>query len=202
MAGSSAKPDEATAFYAKNGKQWRKWLEKNHASAAYIWLIMYRKQSATPSVYYDEAVEEALCFGWIDSKPNKRDDESYYLFFAPRKPKSVWSALNKKRIIKLLEDKRMAPPGLAKIEAAKADGTWTTLDAIEALQMPEELKKAFMKNKAAAQNFDAFPNSAKKGIYQWIISAKRDETRMKRVEETVSLAEKNIRANQWKGGGG
>lgn len=184
-------------FHAPTPAAWRKWLQKNHTTAASVWLIIYRKESSTPSVYYDEAVEEALCFGWIDSKPNKRDAESYLLFFAKRKPGSVWSALNKKRVEKLLAAGLMQPAGQAMIDIAKANGQWTVLDAVEALELPPELQKAFAKNKAAFKNWEAFPKSAKKGILQWIGSAKTAETRNKRITETVTLAAKNIRANQW-----
>jgi uncharacterized protein YdeI (YjbR/CyaY-like superfamily) len=186
------------AFYAKNQQAWRKWLEKNHASQKAVWLIIYKKESGIPSIYYPEAVDEALCFGWIDSKPNKRDEESYYQFFSQRKPKSNWSAVNKKKVERLLAENRIAPAGLAMIDLAKKTGTWTTLDKIYALEMPEVLKKAFAKNKIAKQYFEAFPPSTKKGIYEWIQNAKTPATREKRVAETVSKASQNIRANQYK----
>lgn len=185
-------------YYPKNRKAWRNWLQKNHAVASHVWLILYRKETGKPSITYNEVVEEALCFGWIDSKPNKRDEESYFLFIAPRKAKSPWSALNKKRIVKLQEQNMIAETGLQKIEAAKKDGSWTLLDKIEALEMPVVLKKAFAKSKKAFKNFEQFPPGVKKQIYQWIGSAKTEPTLVKRVTETVTLAEKNIRANQWK----
>lgn len=159
---------------------------------------MYKKASGKPTFTYNEVVEEALCFGWIDSKPNKRDEESYFLFIAPRKPKSVWSAHNKKRVDTLLKENLITTAGLQKIEAAKKDGSWTVLDKIEALQMPAVLKKAFIKNKNALAYFDQFPASVKKQLFHWVESAKTEETRLKRVAETVTLAAKNIRANQWK----
>jgi uncharacterized protein YdeI (YjbR/CyaY-like superfamily) len=185
-------------YYPKDRKAWRNWLQKNHADKQHVWLIIYRKAAGKPTVTSDEVVEEALCFGWIDSKPNKRDDESYFLFVAPRKPKSPWSALNKKRIEKLLQQNKIEVAGLQKIEAAKKDGSWMLLDKIEALEMPGGLKKTFANNKQALENFQAFPPGVKKQIYQWIISAKTEQTLQKRVTETVALAEKNIRANQWK----
>jgi uncharacterized protein YdeI (YjbR/CyaY-like superfamily) len=175
------------------------WLEKNHATAGSVWLIIYKKDSGTPSVVYAEAVEEALCFGRVDSKPNKRDDKSYVLYFAARKPKSPWSKINKERVARLIKEKKMHAAGLAKINAAKKDGSWSVLDSVEALIMPGELKKVISKNKKALTHFEAFPPSVKKGIYQWIQSAKTDETREKRITETVNQAEKNIRANQWRG---
>ena len=190
--------NKRTEYYAKSKSDWRKWLQKNHTAAQNVWLILYKKNSGKPSLTYSDVVEEALCFGWIDSKPNKRDDESYFLFIAQRKPKSVWSALNKKRIKKLLKEKLMTPAGLQKIEAAKKDGSWTALDKVDALEMPPALQKAFAKNKTAFKNFEAFPLSVKKAIYQWMQSAKTETTLHKRITETVTLAAKNIRANQWK----
>ncbi len=185
-------------YYAASRKEWRRWLQKNHATASHVWLLLYRKHSEKPSVVYAEVVEEALCFGWIDSKPNKRDDESYFLFIAPRKPKSVWSALNKKRIEQLLAGNKMAAAGLAKIEAAKKDGSWTSLDKVEALEMPAVLKRAFAKNKTALKNFNACPSSVKKQNYHWVQSAKTAATLQKRINEIITLAAKNLRANQWK----
>lgn len=184
--------------YPQNRKQWRSWLQKNHNSAPHVWVLLYKKATGKPSVTYAEIVEEALCFGWIDSKPNKRDEESYFLFIAPRKPKSVWSALNKKRIEILLKENKMKAAGLKKIEAAKKDGSWDALNKVDAMEMPPALQKAFAKNKAALKNFELFPPSAKKHIYQWMAGAKTAATQLKRITETVTLAEKNIRANQWK----
>ena len=187
-------------FYAKDRRTWRKWLEKNHLKEKNIWLIVYKKESGTPSVYYNDAVEEALCFGWIDSTANKRDDKSFMLFFATRKPKSGWSKVNKERIEKLNKLNLMTSAGREKIEAAKKDGSWTVLDAIEELTMPAALKKELRKNKIALKYFEAFPPSVKKSIYHWIQSAKQEQTSRKRIEETITLAAKNIRAHQWKPG--
>jgi len=187
-----------TEYYPRNRKAWRNWLQKNHSSLQSVWLIIYKKDTGKPTVTYDEVVEEALCFGWIDSKPNKRDNESYFLFMAPRKPKSPWSALNKKRVEKLLKEKLITAAGLQKIEAAKKDGSWAALDKIEALEMPALLKKAFDKNKKARENFEQFPTGIKKQAYQWIETARMEMTRQKRIAETVTLAEKNIRVNQWR----
>ncbi|MGZ5247072.1 MAG: YdeI/OmpD-associated family protein [Flavitalea sp.] len=184
-------------FYAKDRKAWRSWLEKNCATEKSVWLIIYRKDAQTRSVNYPDAVEEALCFGWIDSKPNKRDDESFYQFFAKRNPTSNWSKINKERVKKLVADGFMTPAGMNLIEQAKANGAWSALDAVESLILPPELQKSLSNNKEAAQFFDAFPRSVKKGILEWIQNAKTPETKNKRIEETVRLAEKNIRANQY-----
>lgn len=184
-------------YYAKSRAAWRNWLQKNHAKEERIWLIIYRKDSGKPTLTYADSVEEALCFGWIDSKPNKRDEESFYLTFAKRNPKSKWSKLNKTRIKKLLEQGLIAEAGLQAIDTAKKSGTWEALDEVEELIVPPDLKKALSKNKQAQKHFDAFPKSVKRGILEWILNAKRKETRTKRITETVSLAEKNIRANQY-----
>lgn len=190
-------PSPETSFYARNRNAWRSWLQKHHCSKEYIWLIIYRKGSATSSVYYDDAVEEALCFGWIDSKPNKRDDESFYLFFGKRKPKSSWSQLNKTRIERLITEGKMTDAGMKMIDLAKQTGTWTALDKISNLEIPKDLALLLKKNKQAGANFSGFPPSAKKGILEWIQNAKRPETRLKRINETVELAANNIRANQY-----
>ena len=184
-------------FYAKNRKTWRSWLEKNNDKEKSVWLIIYRKDTAKKSVNYAEAVEEALCFGWIDSKANKRDEESFYQFFTRRNLNSNWSRVNKERVTKLIDDRLMTSRGLETIELAKRNGTWTALDKIENLELPIDLKKALKQNAEAAKYFDAFPRSVKKGILEWIQNAKKEETREKRIKETVSLALKNIRANQY-----
>ena len=184
-------------FYAKDRAVWRRWLKVNHKKEKNVWLILHKKNSTTPSVTYVEAVEEGLCFGWIDSVANKRDDKTFLLYFAVRKPRGVWSKINKARIVKLIDKGLMMPEGLKRIEEAKENGSWSTLDAIEDEKIPAVLKKALSANKKAKNYFDAFPPSARKHICQWIISAKREETLKKRVEETVKLAAKNIRANQW-----
>ena len=184
--------------HPKSRAEWRKWLEENHTRPEGVWLISYKKATGKPRFDYAEAVEEALCFGWIDSKGNKLDEERSMLWFAPRKPRTGWSKPNKERVAKLLKAGWMAPAGLAKVEAAKKDGSWNALDSVEALEIPPDLKKAFSKNRTAKEYFDAFPRSVKRGILEWISSAKKTETRAKRIEETVAKAEQNIRANQWR----
>ncbi len=178
--------------------EWRQWLEANHARDEGVWLVSYKKATGKPRLDYDEAVEEALCFGWVDSKPNKLDDERSLLWFAPRKPGTGWSKINQERVAKLLAAGLMAPAGLAKIEAAKADGSWSALDGVEALEVPPDLAEALAANPAAHAYFDAFPRSVKRAILEWIGNAKRPETRAARIAETVSSAEQNIRANQWR----
>jgi uncharacterized protein YdeI (YjbR/CyaY-like superfamily) len=182
-------------FHAKTRKEWRNWLEKNHQSEKSVWLIIYKKESKTPSVYYPEAVDEALCFGWIDSKPNKRDNSSYYQFFAKRNPKSNWSKVNKEKVGRLIKEGLMHSSGIEMVEFAKQNGTWTALDEVENITIPDDLQNLFSKNKIAFENWERFPRSSKSGILEWILNAKKPETRQKRIEETISLAEKNIKAN-------
>ena len=190
-------PEGHKKFYARNRMEWRKWLEKNHRSETKVWLQIYHKDSATPSVYYAEAVEEALCFGWIDSRPNKHDSESYFLSFSPRRPRSVWSKLNKDRVKKLIREGKMHSSGAKMIAIAKKNGMWDALKKIEAMEMPEDLAREFGKNKKAFENYKSFPPSSQKMILSWIESARKEETRSKRIQETIALAEKNVRANHY-----
>ncbi len=182
-------------FYAKNQAAWRKWLEKNHSKETAVWLIIYKKETGIPSIYYPEAVDEALCFGWIDSKPNKRDEESYYQFFAKRNPKSKWSKVNKEKVERLIKTGKMHHSGLSMIELAKKFGTWEALNEVENIIIPPDLEAALKKNPLAKNNFNAFSRSSKRGILEWILNAKKAETREKRIQETVMLAAKNLKAN-------
>lgn len=191
-------PCELQQYYAKDRKTWRDWLERNHTTALRVWLVYYKKQTGKPSVSDAEAIEEALCFGWVDSRPNVLDEERFMKLFSPRKPKSPWSKLNKQRVEKLLIEGLMAPVGLEKVEAAKQDGSWNSYDAIETLTIPADLQQALAANTTAQHNFAAFPPSSKKNILWWIESAKQPETRRKRVEETVTLAAHNIKANHYR----
>lgn len=187
------------ATHALSRDEWRAWLAENHEQAANVWLIRYKKAARKPTFSYDDAVEEALCFGWIDSLPRKLDDERSMLYFAPRKPGSGWSRVNKARIERMLTAGQMMPAGRAKIEAAKADGSWTALDAIENLEIPDDLAAAFANYPPSGDHFEAFPRSVKRGILEWISTAKRPATRAKRVQETAQRAQHNERANQWRG---
>jgi len=181
---------------APDPASWRAWLAAQHAASPGAWLVLYKKASGRQGrMSYAEAVEEALCFGWIDSLPRLKDEACFHLLFTPRKPRSVWSKLNKQRIEKLLADGRMTPAGLSKIEAARQNGSWDTLNASDALEMPPELTAALAANELAQQNFAAFPPSAKRQILQYLNSAKRPETRQKRVEQIVALAAENKRPN-------
>ena len=189
----------ANSVHPETRAAWREWLAQNHTRAEGVWFISYKKASGQPRVEYEEAVEEALCFGWIDSKGNKLDDERTMLWFAPRKPRTGWSRSNKERVERLMAEGLMAPPGLVKIEAAQQDGSWYALDAVENLEIPPDLADALARYETAEQNFTAFPRSVKRAILEWIANAKRPETRAHRVAETARLAAENKRANQWRG---
>jgi len=182
-------------FHPLNRGEWRDWLTENYAKQSGIWFVYFKKQTGKPRVSYDEAVEEALCFGWIDSLPRKFDEERSKLLFTPRKPKSVWSKLNKTRIEKLIKNGLMTESGLVKIEAAKKDGSWNILDDSDNLKMPPDLVRELKAEKEAERNFNAFSDSIKRAILAWIGSAKRVETRKARIIKTVEMAKQNKRAN-------
>ncbi|MGQ0540412.1 MAG: YdeI/OmpD-associated family protein [Blastocatellia bacterium] len=177
--------------------EWRKWLAKNHDRSPGVWFVYFKKHTGKPRVAYDDAVEEALCFGWIDSLACVFDDARSRLLMTPRKPKSVWSKPNKERVEKMVAAGLMTKIGLAKIEQAKADGdgSWNTLDSSDRLEMPEDLKAAFGRNKKAKANWEKFSDSPKKAILYWLGTAKRDETRKTRVEKIVSMASVGKKAN-------
>ena len=185
------------AITARSAEDWRSWLMENHEKVENVWLIIFKKESRIPTVTYKDSVDEALCFGWIDSKGVKRDDSSYYQFYSKRKPKSNWSGVNKAKVEMLLAKGKMEPAGMAMVELAKKIGTWNTLDAATNLEIPDDLLAALQSYEAAEQNFEAFPKSTKRAILEWISAAKQSATRQKRVEETAKLAAQNIRANQY-----
>ncbi|MDJ0532417.1 MAG: YdeI/OmpD-associated family protein [Xenococcaceae cyanobacterium MO_207.B15] len=161
-------------FEAVNRQAWRDWLQQNHQSSRGIWLIYYKVKSGKPSVRYQEAVQEALCFGWIDSKVQSLDEERYKQIFTPRKPNSVWSKLNKQYVLELIEQNLR-----------------NALDEVEALIIPDDLQRSLNQNPTASKNFEAFSNSTKKGILFWISSAKRPQTRAKRIQKTIDYTTDN-----------
>ena len=177
---------------------WRRWLSRHHRRSAAVWLVIHKKGSSSGTLDYEDAVAEALCFGWIDSKANTLDAERYRLWMAPRKPRSAWSAVNKRRVDVLMAAGLMTEAGLAAIEAAKTDGSWNALDRSDVLELSADLLAAFERHPGSRANWDGFPPGARKQILEWIYAAKRDETRAGRVEQTASLAARNERANQWR----
>jgi uncharacterized protein YdeI (YjbR/CyaY-like superfamily) len=185
---------DVPVVFAKDRAQWRRWLARNHETAPRIWLGMYKKESGKPSVTYAEAVEEALCFGWIDSVANKLTADSWKQMFSPRKTRSAWSKINKGRIAKVIAEGRMTDAGLAKVERAKRDGSWNALAAMERLTVPDDLTRALRANRRARANWEAFAPSSRKAILWWIESAKSPVTRARRVSETTRLAALDLRA--------
>ncbi len=172
--------------------EWRRWLAGHHGTSAGIWLIWRKKRAGEAQpLTLDEAVREALCFGWIDSTLRPLSDEKSALLFTPRKPGSTWSQSNKQRAELLIAAGLMTAAGQQVIDAAKRDGSWSSLDAIEELRVPDDLEQALAADPDAERNFDAFTPSAKKNVLWWIESAKRPQTRAKRVAETVRLAAQN-----------
>lgn len=179
----------------KDAAAWRRWLERNGESSAAVWLVYPKRVQGKRDLSYDEAVEEALCFGWIDSTVKSLDDERHRQLFSKRKARSTWAASNKERVARLMAEGRMTSSGQAMIDVAKANGMWTALDAIERLEIPDDLRAALAGSRAAGEAFDGFSPSSKKAILWWIASAKKDETRATRVRETARLAALGIKAN-------
>ena len=168
--------------------QWRGWLEQNHTTSQGVWLAIGKKGNPVTALSYEEAVREALAFGWIDSVVNRLDEHRFKQLFTPRRPSSVWALSNKRRVEELVEQGLMRPAGMAVIEAAKADGSWYSLDDVESLTVPDDLAEALAADPRASRNFGAFAPSARKMILYWIAEAKRPETRVDRIEQTVRSA--------------
>jgi uncharacterized protein YdeI (YjbR/CyaY-like superfamily) len=185
-------------FEVESRKALRDWLAAHHLKSGSAWLVTYKKSEGTKHVSYDDVVEELLCFGWVDSLPRKLDAARSMLLIAPRKPTSNWSKLNKDRVERMIAAGLMMAAGMALVEAAKQNGAWTALDRVEELTVPDDLIAALGQFPSATAYFKAFPKSAKRGILEWILNAKTDATRQKRIEETARLANENIRANQWR----
>ncbi len=186
--------DEAPLVHADDRAAWRAWLESNHATARGAWLVSWRRQSGRVRMAYEAAIEEALCFGWVDSTGGHLDDDRDKLYFAPRKPRSVWAASNKARVDRLIRDGRMAPAGFAAIERARANGSWEILDGPERLEVPDDLAAALEQRPPAAANFGAFPPSARRMLLAWVAVAVRAETRAARIAKVADAAARNERA--------
>jgi uncharacterized protein YdeI (YjbR/CyaY-like superfamily) len=175
--------------------QLRDWLEAHHGTSGSVWLVTWKKANADRHIPYGEIVDECLCVGWVDSLPRKLDENRSMLLISPRKPGSAWSAINKGKVERLMATGAMLPRGLAVVEAAKQDGSWSFLDDVERLEVPRDLAAALDSRAGAAEIFDRFPRSVRRGILEWIKQAKRPETRQARVDETARLAANNERAN-------
>lgn len=190
-----AQPLDPPRIYFPDRSALRSWLARNHATHGPIWLVYDKKAARVKNALtYDQLVEEALCFGWIDSVAGAVSRTRSRVYFSPRRAGSVWSALNKRRVASLEARGLIEPPGRAKIDAAKADGSWTALDAYESLEVPDDLGRALDERPPARRCFDAFPPGVRKRILAWIGSAKRPRTRLARIEQAADLARQDLRA--------
>ncbi|UOR04912.1 YdeI/OmpD-associated family protein [Hymenobacter aerilatus] len=190
---------ELPIFRPSSRQHWREWLHAHHAEQQGVWLVYSKKKSGIPSLTWSEAVDEALCFGWIDSKAESIDEHTYQQFFCPRKPKSGWSRINKEKIERLLAADLLAPAGLASIETAQQNGSWTLLDAVEALHIPPDLAEALQQRPGAETYFASLSRTDKRNMLQWLVLAKRPETRQKRVTEIAESAEQQLKPEQFRG---
>ena len=177
-------------------QEWRAWLDENHETSPGVWLVSWKKHTGRPTVGYEEAVTEALAVGWVDSKGRRLDDDRTMLWLTRRRPTSGWSRPNKERIERLYAEGRMGPAGQAAIDAAKENGTWSLLDDVENLVVPDDLAAEFDQHPGAREAWDEFPRSVKRSILEWIVTAKRQETRRARIAETAEKAGRGERAHQ------
>jgi uncharacterized protein YdeI (YjbR/CyaY-like superfamily) len=179
---------EIETFYPANQMEWRQWLEENHESRQSIWLVCYKAKTGIPTISWSNAVDEALCFGWIDSVRKTIDEERFIQFFSKRKPTSTWSKINKLKVEKLIADGLMSQAGMKCIEIAKQNGSWDILNTVDELLIPDDLETAFERHIGSKIYFENLSKSIRKMMLYWIISAKRPETRQKRIEEIAERA--------------
>lgn len=188
---------EVETYCPSSRADWRKWLEENHESKQSIWLVYYRFSTKIPSISWSEAVDEALCFGWIDSTKKSIDKERYMQYFCKRKPSSTWSKVNKDKIEQLIQNNLMTNAGFESIERAKKNGTWTLMDDVEKLIVPDDLKIALNKNDNSMEFFQSQSKTIRKGMLHWVVVAKRNETRKRRIDEIARLAAKGMLPNKF-----
>jgi uncharacterized protein YdeI (YjbR/CyaY-like superfamily) len=181
-------------YHAESRAQWRAWLEANHAVVPGVWLCSWRTVTGKPTCPYPEVVEEALCFGWIDSTASRLDDDRGLQLLTPRKPKSTWTRLNRQRVADMEAAGLMTDAGRRAVDTAKRNGWWTILDPVEDLVVPDDLSAALDANPTASREWDGFPPSARKAMLWWVISAVRHETRQRRIDTIVTKAERGERA--------
>lgn len=189
--------DDIPTISPKSKQEWRQWLIKNHASEQSVWLLAYKKSANKATISWSDTVDEALCFGWIDGMRKSVDEESFVQFVCKRKPKSGWSKINKEKIERLVAEGLMTEAGLKSIEIAKQNGSWTLLDEVEELTIPDDLEEAFAVNVGSKDFFISLSKSVRKMILHWIVSAKKPETRQKRIAEVAELAAKQQKPKQF-----
>jgi uncharacterized protein YdeI (YjbR/CyaY-like superfamily) len=175
-----------------NVDEWRSWLKDNHKTQESVWLIVHKKGSANPTISWSDAVNVALCFGWIDSVKRSIDSEKYMQYFCKRKAVSTWSKINKDKVEDLIQKGLMTEAGLAIIVKAKVNGSWTILDDVENLVIPYVLESAFINNPDAREYFLSLSKSVRKQFLYWIVSAKREETKNKRIAEIIEYANQKL----------
>lgn len=188
---------ETEVFYPKRVEDWRNWLDKNHLSKSSVWLVFYSKASGKPAITWSDAVDMALCYGWIDSKKIKIDAETSHQFFSKRKAKSTWSKINKEKISKLTASGLMSKAGLEATEIAKKNGSWTLLDEVEGLIVPDDLEKALADKPGSVEFFNGLSKSIRKAMLQWLVLARTPETRQRRIAEIAELASKGMKPKQF-----
>jgi uncharacterized protein YdeI (YjbR/CyaY-like superfamily) len=188
---------DTPTFYPTSPAKWRAWLQKNHAKEQSVWMIGYKQSAGKPTVSWSEAVDEALCFGWIDSTRKSIDAESFMQFFSRRKPNSTWSKINKDKVKVLIAEGKMTQAGLDSIALAKKNGSWDILNTVDMLEIPKDLEKEFKARKGSKEYFMSLSKSIRKMMLQWIVLAKRPETRAKRIEEIAVQAAKKQKPKQF-----
>jgi len=185
--------DRAPLIHIDDRDAWRAWLVENHATSSGVWLVTGRARSGLPRIEYEDAVEEALCFGWIDGQAGTVDERRSRQYFTPRRPGSPWSRYNKDRVARMTRAGRMTPAGVAAVERATSDGSWTVFDSVDRLELPRELEAALDARPPARDNWDTFPDSLKRLHLSSIALAKRPDTRARRIEHAVAAAQLNER---------
>lgn len=185
-------------FCPASQQDWREWLKENHHSKQSVWLVYYKKKSNVSSITYSDAVDEALCFGWIDSTRKSLGNEMFMQFFCKRKPGSVWSKINKGKVERLIDSGLMTRAGFDSIETAKRNHSWTILDGVEELIIPEDLTEGFKSKPGSREYFLSLSRSVRKSILQWLVLAKRPETRQKRIAEIAELAAQKLKPKQFR----
>ncbi|MCC6279425.1 MAG: YdeI/OmpD-associated family protein [Saprospiraceae bacterium] len=188
---------EIETFCPATRQEWRLWLQENHVSKQSVWLVQHKVKSGKPSISWSEAVDEALCFGWIDSTRKTIDHETFIQFFCKRKPNSVWSKINKAKVQHLIAEGLMMQAGYDSVERAKQNGSWAMLDDVEELTIPADLETAFHTNPGSMDFFSGLSKSVRKSILQWLVLAKRPETRQKRINEIAELAAQRMKPKQF-----
>ena len=190
--------EDLQQIWIPDRETWRAWLETHHATEPGVWVFYWKKGSGKKSLDWSDAVDEALCFGWIDSTRRSVDDQSFKQYFAPRKPKSNWSRINKEKVARLTAEGRMAPAGLVAVEAARQNGTWSSLDDVEAMVVPDDLIAAIDAEPGARKYFDSLNRMKRWEILYWIASARRETTRADRIRQIAEAAAQGKRPDRFR----